>query len=138
MAAGNILQTMNTITQSDIELSERLRKACLEKGITEPRFVAQDANGSWYHHAERPICHHAFWLCHGLFTVKTRFLFVDKPNQNWRDTLMEWNPDAYKCPVSQVDKFMANQACLPQRLADVLKNTCDHCGKMLATPENIM
>lgn len=104
---------MNTITQSEIELSERLHKACLEKGITEPRFVAQDGDGTWCHYQSQPYTIPAlgFWEAggdHGMILIEEDTMIKD-----WRETLMEWNPNAG----------------VP--LADILQNTCDHCGKKL-------
>lgn len=96
------------ITQSDIELSERLRKECLNEGIKNPRYVAQDSDGTWCHYEKMPeIQSTQFYRSE--FTV----LFFDKPNNNWRETLMEWNPDAG----------------VP--LADILQNTCEHCGNQI-------
>lgn len=102
---------MNTITQSEIELSERLIKACLEKGITEPRYVAQDADGAWYHYHEKPRPMLTLWIP----VRASYFLYSERPNPDWRDTLMEWNPN------------------VGVPLADILHYTCDHCGKTLWT-----
>lgn len=110
MAAGNY-KNMN---KEQIELSERLRKACLEKGITEPRFVAQDGDGRWFHFPTEPwnslIDDH--WDSHDEID-EMKLIYCDCPKYNWRDTLMEFNPNAG----------------VP--LADVLKRTCEHCGKEL-------
>lgn len=103
---------MNTITQSEIELSERLRKACLEKGITEPRFVAQDEDGEWFHFVGKPHPRSCCWSTDSDY-VDDCYLFTGHSNPDWRDTLMEWNP----------------KAGVP--LADVLQNTCEHCGNQI-------
>lgn len=100
------------MTTQEIELSERLRKACLEKGITEPRFVAQDKSGAWWHYKKTPVTDNE-WTQWYPFFYDGCLLFNDQPNENWRETLMEFNPNVG----------------LP--LADVLKRTCEHCGKEL-------
>lgn len=102
------------MNKEEIELSERLRKACLEKGITEPRFVAQDCNGDWWHFPTMPFIleKNMMWDIHQSHLAK--YLFTDcDSKQDWRETLMEFNPNA-GVPLS-----------------DVLRRTCDHCGKEL-------
>lgn len=103
-----ITKNMN---REQIELSERLRKACLEKGITEPRFVAQDADGTWCHYKSMPYTIPAlgFWEAggdHGVFLIEEDELHFD-----WRDALMEFNPNA-GVPLSEI-----------------LNRTCEHCWK---------
>lgn len=97
------------MNNEEIELSERLRKACLEKGITEPRFVAQDADGEWYHFTEKPNASRFLWTR----PMGSTYLYYDCRNPNWRDTLMEFNPN------------------VGVPLSEVLKRTCEHCGKEL-------
>lgn len=121
---------MNTITQSEIELSERLRKACLEKGITEPRFVAQDERGQWYHYDEKPIMSYSAWV-YGNLVV---FLFKNEPPTNWRETLMEWNPipPLMAGVFSNDGKLVAAyEVKEPTPLSAILKNTCEHCGQRI-------
>lgn len=91
---------MNTITQSEIELSERLQKACLERGITELRFVAQDSDGEWWHYTTMPTeLNQAWGNC-----VGNTFLFIGKNTVNWRETLMEWNPNA-GVPIAEMQQL---------------------------------
>ena len=103
------------MNELEIALSERLRKACLEKGITEPRYVAQDADGEWYHFTEKPQALRSLWRC----GIGSTFLYYDRHNPSWRETLMEWNPNA-GVPLSEI-----------------LKNTCEHCGKMIDGSDEI-
>jgi len=72
--------------KQQIELSERLRLACLEKGIAEPKFVAQDDDGKWWHYNNTPQRDDVEW-----FDVDNpRIILYDQPNDNWRQTLMEF------------------------------------------------
>lgn len=81
---------MNTITKQDIELSERLRLACANLLITNPQFVAQDANGWWYHYTVEPTmnAHRGRWLEDKRTGADN--LFQTDENPNWRETLMEF------------------------------------------------
>ena len=77
------------ITKQDIELSERLRLACAEKGITQPVMAAQDEDGKWVHYDEKPIRYERL----GFFSTGPDSgvdLFQTDPNENWRDTLMQF------------------------------------------------
>lgn len=159
---------MNTITKSDIELSERLRKACLEKGITEPRFVAQDGDGTWCHYQSQPYTIPAlgFWEAFGDYGMI--LIEEDTMIKNWRDTLMEFvkptvengkmywqrdgnitfnmrmvhDGDCFTDGVrswlqdgsfygDQLHRFDLIAEYTGEPLADILKNTCDHCGKYI-------
>ena len=112
MAAGNY-KNMN---KEQIELSERLRKACLGKGITEPRFVAQDCDGCWCHFEDMPRPLRTTWSAES-GDMWGMLILMDESTANWRETLMEFNPNAG----------------VP--LADVLKRNCEHCGKILANAD---
>jgi len=160
------------MTTQEIELSERLRKACLEKGITEPRFVAQDADGWWIHYNEDPACFYKL----GFFAnarAECQELFCDETTaENWRETLMEfvkptieegkrywrrdgsvsgviycdygftdggnsyWDDGAENLGVIGDNDVIAEYKGEP--LSEVLKRTCEHCGKMIDGSDEIV
>jgi len=74
--------------KEQIELSERLRLACANKSINEPKFVAQDKSGTWYHYKEKPIMWEFTWFSENSDLYEQ--LFYAGANENWRETLMEF------------------------------------------------
>jgi len=97
--------------KQQIELSERLRLACLEKGISEPRFVAQDEDGKWAHYNKTPQRDNIEWFD----ADNPRIILHEQPNENWRETLMEfitpkievgkryWRRDGSVSPIIQYE-----------------------------------
>ena len=82
---------MNTITKQDIELSELLRKACADNGITEPRFVAMDNDGRWFHFLSEPWHQKNDEIWDSLDDIDDiKMVCIDEPNPNWLYTLMEF------------------------------------------------